>query len=146
MKKPRIKRNRKNYVFVTAPTIPAGPVLKHCPLPAELRHLEPMINGPFGTAILTGIGAALAEGFSRSKLEQVVEQIIEFYTQSYHRCAACLNWTDESTAGAVIVEGRFVVTALCPKCVAAGRAGRATESMARNMREHVLGVNDDHAT
>ena len=139
MARPKIKRNHKNYVFVTAPTIPAGPVSKFCPLPPELRHLAPVLQGPLGTAILTAIGAALAEGFSRSKLEQVVEQVIDFYGQSYHRCNACLNWTDESTAGAVILDGRFVVTAICPKCAAAGRAGRPTAAMTRNVTSHVFG-------
>lgn len=139
MARPKIKRNHRNYRFIPASEIPAGEVLKHCPLPDELRHLEPMIDGPLGTAILTAIGAALAEGFSRAQLSQVVASVVEFYTQSHHRCAACFNWTDESTAGAIIVDGRFVVTALCPKCVAAGRAGRATESMARNLQAHVFG-------
>lgn len=133
------KLKRKKYVFVTAPEIPSGATLNRSPLPPEIAHLRPIIDGPFGTAILTAIGAALAEGFSRSQLNEVVMSVAEFYTQDYHRCNACLNWTDESTAGAVIVEGRFVVTALCPKCVAAGRAGKATESMARNVRAHVFG-------
>lgn len=139
MARPKLKRNHKNYSFIPAPTIPAGEVLKRCPLPAELRHLEPMLNGPFGTAILTTVGAALAEGFSMAEMERTIEQVVEFYTQSYHRCNACLNWTDESTAGAMIVDGRFVITAVCPKCAKLGRAGRATEAMARNMQDHVFG-------
>lgn len=138
MKKPKLKRNR-NYVFIPAIEIPAGEVIKRCPLPAEWRHLEPMLDGPLGTAILTAIGAALSEGFSRAQLSQVVEQVVEFYTQDYHRCAACFCWSNESTAGAMIVDGRFVVTAICPKCAAAGRAGRGTQQMARNLREHVFG-------
>lgn len=139
MARPKIKRNHRNYEFVTAPEIPAGPALKRWPLPKELRHLQPLIDGPLGNAILTAIGAALSEGFSRAQLSQVVEKVVEFYTQEYHRCAACFAWSNESTAGALIVDGRFVVTAICPKCAAAGRAGRATESMARNLREHVFG-------
>ena len=139
MARPKLKRNHKNYSFIPAPTIPAGEVLKYCPLPAELADFAPVLQGPLGTAILTAIGAALAEGFSRSQLQDVVTAVVEFYTQSYHRCAACFNWTDESTAGALIVDGRFIVTAICPACAAAGRAGCATESMARNMREHVFG-------
>lgn len=139
MARPKIKRNHNNYRFVPAPEIPVSEVLKHCPLPKELRQFQPLIDGPFGTAILTAIGAALSEGFSRAQLSQVVEQVVDFYTQEYHRCAACFSWSNESTAGAMIVDGRFVVTAICPKCAAAGRAGRATESMARNLQAHVFG-------
>ncbi len=139
MARPKIKRNHKDYRFIPAPTIPAGEVLKYCPLPAELADFAPVLQGPLGTAILTAIGAALAEGFSRKQLTQVVERVVEFYTQPYHRCNACFAWSDESTAGAMIIDGRFVITAVCPKCAKLGRAGRATEDMARNMQDHVFG-------
>jgi len=138
MKRPRIKR-RANYVFIPAAHIPMDEVLRVCPLPPQLREFLPVIRGPLGQAILSAIAACLTEGFTHDQLELVVKQVVEFYTQSYHRCNACHNWCDESTAGAVVVDGAFTITALCPNCAKLAASGRATPAMSRNMQDHVFG-------
>lgn len=113
--------------------------MKACPLPTELAYLEPVLRGPMGQAMLTSIMACYEEGFSRSQLAVVIQEVISFYAQEYHRCNACHGWTNEPTAGALVIDGRFLITAFCPKCAALGAAGRPTEAMTRNMQEYVFG-------
>lgn len=139
MKKPRIKRNRPAYAFIPAPTIPVDEFLNHCPLPPELAHLETIMRGDFGQNLLTSVVACHAEGFTIAQQEAVVKQVIDFYGQEWHRCNACHNWAKEFTAGAMVIDGRFLISVVCPKCTALAHTGRSTAAMRRNMTAHVLG-------
>lgn len=138
MKKPRIKRNRPTgYSFVTAPTIPVDEFMNHCPLPAELAYLEPIMRGDFGQNLLTSIMACHSEGFTHDQLKAVIRQLVDFYGQEWQRCNACHGWAKEFTAGAMVIDGRFMITVICPECAALGQTGRHTAAMTRNMQEFI---------
>lgn len=136
MKTPRIKRRAQ---YIPAPAIPIDEFLKHCPLPPELAHLEPIMRGDFGQNLLTSVWACYAEGFTHAQLENVIRQVVEFYGQKWHRCNACHAWTDDEIAGAMAIDGRFVITVICPKCADLAASGRATEAMTTNMQEYIFG-------
>ena len=141
MKRPRIKRNRlKNGSVISSADFPIGAFLKDCPLPPELKHLEPTIRGPVGKSLLTALMTCRDEGFSYAQLEDVARQVVEFYSHEYHRCTTCYNWTNDFEAGAAVVDGsKFRMVVICQQCGRRVLDGRITPAMDRNMAEHILG-------
>lgn len=139
MKRPRIKRNRPNHIYVSSADFPVGEFLKHCPLLPEHKHLEAEIRGPIGQALLTAITTCHAEGFSAARLEDVAKQVVEFYGQEWHRCTTCYDWTKDFTAGAVVLDGQFRITVVCSKCGDRVMAGGVTAVMTNNMTGFIFG-------
>lgn len=138
MKKPRLKRNRP-VAYLSSADFPIGKFLKHCPLPPELEHLEPIMHGPLGQSLISSIAVCLGEGFTYAQLEEVARLVVDFYAEEWHRCNACHNWTKDFAGGAVVIDGEFKIAVVCAKCGALVQAGRATKAMDRNVAEHVLG-------
>lgn len=137
MKRPRLKRNRHNYVL--SADFPVDKFLKDCPLPPALAHLEPIMRGSLGQALITSIATCLDEGFTYTQLEAVTQQIIDFYAEEWHRCAACHGWAKDFAAGAVILDGQFKLTVICAKCGHLVASGRTTKSMDKNVAEFIFG-------
>ena len=134
MKNPRIKRA---IQYVPAAPIPIDEFLKHCPLPPELAHLEPIMRGDFGQNLLTSVWACYVEGFTHAQLENVIRQVVEFYGQKWHRCNACHCWTDDpAKTGALIANGRFRLVVTCRPCYERIMSDNATPEMMRNLQTY----------
>lgn len=97
------------------------------------------MRGPIGQTLITSVATCLDEGFTYAQLEEVARLVVDFYTEEWHRCNACHNWTKDFAAGAVVLDGQFKITVVCSKCGALVKAGHSTEAMDRNVAEHVFG-------
>lgn len=108
------------------------------PLPPEFAHLEPAIRSPIGQSMVHSIIGAYDQGLRGDALMDVLNQVIEFYKHDTHRCNACLCWTKDFQAGAVVDDAfhMFVICARCQKLIA---QGRATPTMRRNVQGFMNG-------
>lgn len=105
--------------------------LKLCPLPPELAHMEEEIRSPLGQSLLHSIMGAYIQGLRGAALEDVIKAVIGFYQQDTHRCNACLCWTKDFAAGAVVNDA-FHLFVLCARCQKLIAQGKATPTMRRN--------------
>ena len=109
------------------------------PLPPEFAHLEDEIRSPVGQSLLHSIMGAYVQGIRGAALEAVMKTVIEFYQQDTHRCNTCLCWTKDFAAGAV-VDDAFHLFVICARCQKLIGQGKATPTMARNIRSYAGGV------
>lgn len=107
-------------------------------LPPEYQHMESMLRSPAGNSMVQTLAACVAQGLPQPAIEAAATLLAEFYKHDTHRCNACLCWTKDFQAGAVVDDAfhMFVICARCQKLIA---QGRATPTMRRNVQGFMNG-------
>lgn len=136
MRKPRLKRSRP-AVCLSPADFPMDEFLRHCPLPAELAHLEPLLRGPIGQSMLDCIVGAMSAGMTEAAMLAMLQAICEFHSETTHRCSTCFRWTDApAKTGGLIANGSFHIIVTCRPCYERIMSDRATPEMVRNLRSY----------
>lgn len=107
-------------------------------LPPEYQHMESMLRSPAGNAMVQALAACVAQGMPQPDIEAAATQIAQLYQRDTHRCSACLCWTKNFQAGAV-VDDTFHLFIICARCQKLIAQGRATPTMRRNAWSYVNG-------
>ena len=114
-----------------------GAFLRSNPLPKELAHLEDHIRKlPVRTFLEFLISASL-ENMAVKDICTCIKSAAEFYSTDNHRCASCLNWSEEIYGVTILFDDKAVMLTVCGRCKCKVESGRDTPAMRRNIQSYV---------
>jgi hypothetical protein len=114
--------------------------LRTNPLPHGLKHMTTVAaKFPSIDLLIETIAVTYLARLSKEETCNAMRTVVAYHERSEHRCTCCLGWTKAGSMCAAIKGGKFDLLTICPQCYKKIEDGRATATMAENMKAYGVG-------